>query len=224
MIFGYTRVSTDEQADGTSLDTQQRQITGVAMASNLDTQITWLSDAGVSGASDFFSRPAVATLDLVEGDIIICSALDRFSRDARDCLNAIHELKGKGVRLFLNGHGDVTDDANTTGRLMLEVMAAFAGHERRAIKERCNRGRQAKKAKQGHIGGSAPWGYCVIGEGKEARIEQLPIRARAVATMVALKHQGKSLRAIAEQVSSLYDLPTSHMAVKRALDGRGKPI
>ena len=224
MIYGYTRVSTEEQADGTSLDTQQRQITGVAMANDLDTEIIWLADAGISGSVEFFDRPAVATLDLQEGDIIICSALDRFSRDARDCLNAIHELKSLGIRLFLNGHGDVTDDANTTGRLMLEVMAAFAGHERRTIKERCARGRKAKKDAKGHIGGSAPWGYCVIGEGREARLEQLPIRARAVATMVAMKHQGKSLRVIAHQVQSLYDLPTSHMAVKRALDGRGKSL
>ena len=63
MIYGYTRVSTDEQAGGTSLQTQQRQITGVAMAADLTSDIVWLSDAGISGATDFFSRPAVATLD-----------------------------------------------------------------------------------------------------------------------------------------------------------------
>ena len=218
MIYGYTRVSTDEQADGTSLQTQQRQITGVAMANDLATDIVWLIDAGISGATDFFARPAVATLRLEPGDVIVCSHIDRFSRDARFCLNAIHELKEQGVRLILNGHGDVTDDANTTGRLMLEVMAAFAGHERRTIKERCNRGRNAKKEGNGHIGGSAPWCCKVVGEGREARVEALPQRERAIATMRELRASGLSLRDVAQVITALYDVPTSHMAVKRALD------
>ena len=224
MIYGYTRVSTEEQAGGTSLQTQQRQITGVAMAADLTSDIVWLSDAGISGATDFFSRPAVATLELGPGDIIICSALDRFSRDARDCLNAIHELKRQDIKLFLNGHGDVTDDANISGRLMLEVMAAFAGHERRTIKERCNRGRKAKKAAKGHIGGSAPWACVIIGEGREARVEPMPERGKAIAMMQILRAAGRSYREIAHHVSARYHLPTSHMAVKRALDGRGKPV
>ena len=42
MIYGYTRVSTDEQAGGTSLDTQKRQIAGVAMAADLSSVIDWL--------------------------------------------------------------------------------------------------------------------------------------------------------------------------------------
>ena len=213
MIYGYTRVSTDEQAEGTSLQTQQRQITGVAMANDLATDIVWLIDAGISGATDFFARPAVATLRLEPGDVIVCSHIDRFSRDAR-----IHELKEQGVRLILNGHGDVTDDANTTGRLMLEVMAAFAGHERRTIKERCNRGRNAKKEGNGHIGGSAPWCCKVVGEGREARVEALPQRERAIATMRELRASGLSLRDVAQVITALYDVSTSHMAVKRALD------
>ena len=107
---------------------------------------------------------------------------------------------------------------------MLEVMAAFAGHERRTIKERCNRGRKAKKAAKGHIGGSAPWACVIIGEGREARVEPLPERAAAIAMMQILRGAGRSYREIAHHVSARYHLPTSHMAVKRALDGRGKPV
>ena len=88
-------------------------------------------------------------------------------------LNAIHKLKELGVSLFLNGHGDVTDDANLTGRLMLEVMAAFAGHERRIIKDRCAKGRKAKRLAGGHIGGSAPYGFRIIGTGKDAQLQPL---------------------------------------------------
>ena len=221
MIYGYTRVSTEEQADGTSLGTQQRQITGVAMASDLSSEIEWLVDAGVSGATDFFSRPAVKEIDLQAGDIIICSNIDRFTRDARFCLNSIHELKRRKVSLFLNGHGDVTDDNNVAGRLMLEIMAAVAGHERRAINERCSRGRTTKKANGGHIGGSAPWGTMVIGKGKDAKIKDI-FREQAIARMVFLRTGNLSYREIAQIISRDYDEPISHMAVSRILNGQKK--
>jgi len=218
MIYGYTRVSTEEQADGTSLATQRTMIQGVALASQLPTDITYLADPGVSGSVPFFSRPAVATLDIQPGDIIICSALDRFSRDARDCLNTIHELKELGVRLFLNGHGDVTDEGNVTARLMLEIMAAFAGHERRVIKERTTRGRRAKRERGGFIGGEAPWGCAIQGEGKDAIVVELPQRREALGKMRELRDAGKSYRDIAQLISTQYNLATSHMKVKRALD------
>ncbi len=220
MIYGYTRVSTDEQAGGTSLDTQKRQIAGVAMAADLSSVIDWLVDAGVSGATNFFVRPAIEVLDLRAGDIIICAHIDRFSRDARYCLNAIHELKTRQIALYLNGHGDVTDDSNVSGRLMLEIMAAFAGHERRVTRERCSRGRTAKKANRGHIGGSAPWGARVIGTGRGARVEDKPFRADALAAMAMYRANGLSYRAIAELIERDYDEPTSHMAVSRILHAK----
>ena len=225
-IYGYTRVSSEEQIDGTSLETQRTMSVGVAMANELPTDnIEWLEDAAVSGGSAFFKRPAVATVELRQGDVIICAALDRFSRDARDCLNAIHQLQQLGPALFLNGHGDVTSEQNVTGRLMLEVMAAFAGHERRLIGARTTRGRRAKRRSGGFVGGTAQFGYRVEGEGKAARLVAEPWRKAAMADMRRWKDSGKSLRAIAALISERY-ASTSHMAVKRALDGRapGKPL
>ena len=216
-IYGYTRVSTDEQGDGTSLDTQRTMITGVAMSNALPTDITFIAEAGVSGGSAFFNRPAVSPINWQPGDVIICSALDRFSRDARDCLNAIHKLKELGVSLFLNGHGDVTDDANLTGRLMLEVMAAFAGHERRIIKDRCAKGRRAKRQAGGHIGGSAPYGFRIEGTGKDAQLQPLEWQEDAYRDMRSMHARGLSLRAIAKRLSDEYD-DVSHMSVSRALN------
>ena len=60
-IYGYTRVSTEEQPTNTSLDSQRSMIEGTAKANQLpDDDITWLEDAGISGAKDFMARPAVA--------------------------------------------------------------------------------------------------------------------------------------------------------------------
>lgn len=217
MIYGYTRVSTEEQADGTSLGTQAEIIAGKYEVDE------WLEDAGVSGTTYFFDRPSMHGVQLEPGDQIVCYDPSRFSRDHFHGERALHQLTKLDVQVTTVQLGDM-NKTNACQRGASRVMSVVADIYREEMLEKCNIGRKAKKERGGHIGGSAPWGYCVIGEGREARLEQLPIRARAVATMVAMKHQGKSLRAIAHQVQSLYDLPTSHMAVKRALDGRGKPL
>ena len=49
-IYGYIRVSTEDQIDNTSLETQKSMIEGVAKANQLpDNKIVWLEDGGISG-------------------------------------------------------------------------------------------------------------------------------------------------------------------------------
>ena len=131
--YAYIRVSTAEQVDNSSMQEQRRQCKGNAITHGLYLS-NFIEDAAVSGAVPFFERIEAKGVSLEPGDVVIVSKLDRFSRDAADALNTIKTLKDMGVKLIINGHGDVTDDSNIMARLMLEVMAVFAGHERRVIK------------------------------------------------------------------------------------------
>ena len=212
--YGYVRVSTTEQVDGTSLDEQRRQIAGNALTHGLEVD-HWIEDGGVSGADPFFDRLGHHGVALERGDTVIVAKLDRFSRDARDALNTVHEFKQLGAKLIINGQGDVTDETNLIGQLMLEVMAAFAGHERRTIKARQRDGQAAKRAKGGHIGGSAPFGYTVVGQGRAARLEPIPELQPALNEVRRLRAAGTSLRAISAHVESTYGVKISHEAVRR---------
>lgn len=213
--YGYLRVSTEEQVAGTSLDEQRRQIQGTAMATGLSID-QWIEDGGVSGASPFFDRLGQHGVRLMPGDSIVFAKLDRFSRDIRDALNTIHELKSLRVRLIINGQGDVTDVNNAQARLMLHVMAAFADFERSSIKERQKLGQKAKRARGGHIGGSAPFGYRIEGQGKAAVLVPIPELQPALADIRRLRGEGVSLRAIAKHIESTYGHPISHEGVRRA--------
>lgn len=213
--YGYIRVSTEEQADGTSLDEQRRQIAGNAMSHDLAVD-RFIEDAGASGADPFFERIGVHGIVLNPGDTIIVAKLDRFSRDAADALQSIRELGKRRVRLIINGHGDVMDESNVTGRLMLEIMAVFAGHERRIIKARQKEGQKAKRARGGHIGGSAPFGYRVVGQGKAATLEPIPEQQQALSEIRTMRAENVSLRKIAEHVRTTYGFDISHEGVRRA--------
>ena len=234
-IYGYTRVSTEEQATNTSLDSQRSMIEGTAKANQLpDDGITWLEDAGVSGAKDFMARPAVAKTIFRAGDIIIFASLDRFSRDTKNCLQTIDDLKDRGVRLIVNGHGDVTDDSNIYGKLMREILMCFASHEREVIRDRVTRGLRAKKRRGGYCGGAVPWLMKKIGTGREAYLvedseEMAKIfdcnwhnaspRTFLLYTMAGKrKMKGWSSRRIADWVWDRYGIEISHVAVIKLTD------
>ena len=213
--YAYMRVSTTEQADGTSLDDQKRQCKGLAMTHNLTIE-GFLNDPGVSGAELFFDRMARHGVKLKSGDVVIVAKLDRFSRDAADALHTIKQLGQMGVRLIINGHGDVTDETNVSGRLMLEVMAVFAGHERRVIKARQRDGQAAKRSKGGHIGGSAPFGYRVEGRGHGAKLVEVPEQQQAIVKAKGLRDAGLSLRAISRELA-VDGVKVSYEALRRVL-------
>jgi len=215
-VYAYMRVSTTEQADGTSLANQKRECKGNAMTHALYIE-RYIQDGGVSGVVPFFERLQHHGIKLAKGDVVIVSKLDRFTRDARDALNTIHEFKRVGARLIINGNGDVTDDSNVTARLMLEIMAVFAGHERRVIKERQKTGQAAKRAAGGHIGGSAKFGYVIEGVGKDARLVEDPVQQAALREAVLLRDGGMSFRQIAQELQGKHGVKVSHEAVRKAL-------
>jgi len=93
-IYFYGRCSADENFDkGSSIDTQLSKCVAYGVIKNLtiDKEIT----ESISGTVQFNSRPLGLELmsDLKRGDHIICSALDRFSRNTLDLLQTIEKFK-----------------------------------------------------------------------------------------------------------------------------------
>lgn len=215
-VYAYMRVSTQEQIDGTSLANQKRECKGLAMTHARYIDI-YLEDGGVSGADSFFDRLARHDVKLKSGDVVIVAKLDRFSRDVVDALQTIRALQDMGVKLIINGHGDVTDDSNVMARLMLEVMAVFAGHERRVIKERQKVGQANKRAAGGHIGGNAPFGYDIVGRGKNAKLVPNEQQQEALAMARGMREQGYSFRKISELLESSTGIKVSYEALRKAL-------
>jgi putative DNA-invertase from lambdoid prophage Rac len=76
--YGYIRVSTAEQAEGSSLEEQKRRIGGLAAAADLTLDLCF-EDVGVSGSVPLANRPAGLRLcaGLQAGDSIIAAKLDR---------------------------------------------------------------------------------------------------------------------------------------------------
>jgi DNA invertase Pin-like site-specific DNA recombinase len=217
-VYGYVRVSTTEQVDNTSMQEQKRQISGNALTHNLVID-QFIEDGGVSGADPFFARLQANGVTLQQGDTVIVAKLDRFSRDLLDALQSIKKCKELGVKLIINGHGDVTDSSNIYAQLMLEILCSFAGHERRVLKERQKQGQAAKRKAGGHLGGSAKFGYRIEGSGQSATLVAKPEEQAALKYAKEMRATGISFRAISNILKTSHGVIVSHEAIRRALQG-----
>lgn len=219
MIYGYARVSTLEQVEGTSLETQERRVraTALYLGEELDRMFV---DAGVSGSMPLDQRTAGGSLicAVKSGDTVIASKLDRMFRSAADALNTLTWFRENGVKLILCDMGMEPVTENGVAKLMFSVLAAMAEFERERIRERTVDGKKAKRASGGHIGGKPGFGYMVIGSGKNSRIVADPALARALNELRRCWMAGTSLRGAVKYLSSNCGVRVSFNQVHRAYE------
>jgi len=167
----YLRVSTDEQRERQSIDTQRAEVERFCAAHGLAIGKVYADD-GVSGTIPFDHRPEGRQLfqdaRLKKFDQLLVYKLDRVGRDAIIILETVAELAKCGVRVVSITQ---TCDAETSdGKLMLTIHSAFAAHEREVIRERSIAGTNRVAQTGAWLGGIVPYGYRKVGEKARAHL------------------------------------------------------
>lgn len=158
--FLYSRVSTEMQVEGYSLEAQKNCLKKFAEREEMQI-VDYYEDAGKSGKS-IEGRPAFKKMlsDIESGqsvDYILVYKLSRFGRNAADILNSLELIQTYDVNLICIEEG--IDSSQTSGKLLISVLSAVAEIERENILEQTMNGRR-EKARQGlWNGGPAPYGY-----------------------------------------------------------------
>src|SRR6516162_8695462 len=138
MLIGYARVSTSEQ------DTA--------------TQVAALKSAGCErifrekASGGRWDRPEMHKLldQLRKSDVLVVWKLDRLSRSLRDVLNVMERLnEAEAGFLSLTEAIDTTTPA---GRMMMQMVGAFAEFERAMLRERTKAGLDMAR-REGRVGG-----------------------------------------------------------------------
>jgi putative DNA-invertase from lambdoid prophage Rac len=206
-VYGYCRVSTFEQGnDGRSLDVQRQQITGYAMMKGWQVAKCFV-DAGVSGSVPLADRPEGQRLlaELSRGDVVVTAKLDRAFRSAADALGTLEQMKEDGVGLhMIDLGGDVC--GNGISKLVFTILSAVAENERDRIRERVREAKRHRAAQQLYNGGRRPFGFDVVGEGKERSLVPNEPEQRALRHAQAMRKAGATLRAIAAELAQDYGI------------------
>jgi len=141
MLIGYARVSTSEQETAA--------------------QVAALKAAGCEriyrerASGGRWDRPELHRLldQLRKGDVLVVWKLDRLSRSLRDVLTIMERLAE--AKAGFRSLTEAIDTTTAAGRMMMQMVGAFAEFERAMLRERTKAGLDAAR-KDGRIGGRRP--------------------------------------------------------------------
>ena len=195
-VIAYVRVSTEQQADmGNSLEAQAAKLDAYAKVHELCILRTEV-DAGVSAKS--LERPALqaalAALESGEADGILVVKLDRLTRSVRDLCDLVDTY-------FQDKHlmsvSESVDTSTASGRLVLNILATVSQWEREAAAERTAAVMAHMKVMGKFTGGWPPFGFFADEDGN---LQENTAEQAIVASVRALKAEGRSIRSIARTV------------------------
>lgn len=154
-VFSYVRVSSDEQAEGGSLDEQRRVIRDFCerRGHTIVGEIEDVQTAAKSGRQPF--GWIVKELRKGKGDGVVFHKVDRSSRNYRDWLT-ISDLMDEGLYIAFAAEGLESNDAS--GRFTMDILAATAVHYIRNLKGEIKKGLRGR-IMQGLWPWRAPLGY-----------------------------------------------------------------
>ncbi len=158
----YIRVSTQEQVENYSIESQQERIEAYCKSKGWTIYDTYI-DPGFSGSNT--DRPALQRMisELPNINVVVVYKLDRLSRSQKDTLDLIEEHFLKNNVEFVS-ITETLDTSTPFGKAMIGILSVFAQLERETIAERMRMG-QIKRAENGYrtAGGDYdPAGYARI--------------------------------------------------------------
>lgn len=141
-LAGYTRVSTSNQVEGTSLQTQEDNIRLYCKMHEHEL-VHIFSDKGLSGKAGTHRPQYENMLKRLESDRgvegVIIYSLSRLGRSTAEVIAFVHHLSGEGrVLISIKENFDMT---TKEGRMLFSMMASFNEYERELIAERVAEGR-----------------------------------------------------------------------------------
>ena len=197
-VYFYGRCSADENFEkGSSIETQLSKCKSYADLKDLtiDKEIT----ESISGTVKFNNRPLGLEVmnDLKRGDHIICSALDRFSRNTLDLLQVIEKFKRLKVSLHFTEFGEVTG-SDAMGSVFVKLLSVFAEFYSKQCSEKQKATKDRLKSQGKFFGGKKPFGYDVDQNNYLIPCEK---EQQVIRDMQLMRKQGTSYQKVADQIT-----------------------
>lgn len=165
LVGGYIRVSTERQVEGYSIEGHITQIEQYCQFNGYEL-VDIYADRGISGKS--MNRPELQRMlnDAKNGklDCVMVYKTNRLARNTSDLLTIVEELHRQNVEFF--SLSERMEVKNSTGKLMLQILASFSEFERNTILENIYTG-QRQRALEGYYQGNLPLGYNNIPDNKK---------------------------------------------------------
>ena len=197
--IAYIRVSHVESLNGTSLEVQEKRCKAFAELNSFT--IDKVYSEVVSGGVEFRKRPVFQKVlsELKTGSKLVCSRLDRLSRQVIDTLQLVEDFKKERKEICLCDVGNIHKDG--VSKIFVTILASLAEVERANISERIKASKKIAKQDRKYLGGFVEFGFKVdenkklVPDDKEFSVLQ---------SMVNLRRSGLGYRKISDEIKNKF--------------------
>lgn len=229
-VLGYARVSSEEQAKGTSLQDQQAAIASYAERQGFRvTQFFVEAESGIREKTERREQMQALMRDVRAGDLVLVDKIDRWSRDPEFTYSSVRKILTCGASFY--AVGEALDPSTSEGDSAMGFRILFAREEHKRIRQRMVGTRHALRDKGYWCEGVVPFGYRRNREAKG--LERLvlvidPAEADTVRRAFRLAIRGRSYGEIRETLGLTRDVMKSMLRrrfyVGEITDSRGNWI
>jgi site-specific DNA recombinase len=201
-VLAYARVSSTQQDErGTSLEAQQEEFDRYCATSGYPKPRVYIEVEG-GGQEKLEKRLELHRLlaDVRDGDLVLCSKQDRWSRYTLFYLQSVEQIISRGARFF--SIAERFDPSTPEGKFAAATMANVAELEHARIRDRTVGARRRLRAMGKFVEGAVPFGYRA--ERTERTIAIDDAKAAIVRRMFAMCIAGKSTREISAALENSY--------------------
>lgn len=216
--IGYIRVSSDKQVkEGQGLEVQEKAIKKYCDENNINL-VALFADEGISGAEDLEKRLGLGkALNLIKDgpekiDMIIVQKWDRMARDTILLGYLEFELRKANCQIVATDQEFKNDPM---GRLMKDIIAAFASFEKKMINTRTSSGKKNKIEKRLFTGGKIPLGYKIV---NRDHLEIDETKSPIVEFIFRSRLENYSLRQIANLILQKFNFKIGYATIKYILN------
>lgn len=182
----YARKSTDPDATNRSLELQAETTAALCTASGY-TVVERLSEV-VSAYSRNAKRMEYERLmNLIEAeavDVVVAVALDRLGRRVAETARLMEACRDHHVLIHTHRDG-LLDPTDPSRGFIVNIYGAIAEQEAATTSARIRADKRARADEGGWVGGTTPYGYKSVREGKYARLIVDPNEGEILKTMIA---------------------------------------
>lgn len=196
-VVTYLRVSTANQIDNTSIETQREKIKLYCKLNDIQI-VKEFKDEAISAKHEHTREDYQKLIKFIADkenkiDAIMVYKSDRIHRSLRNLMNMISYLQGLGIDFI-----SITEQFDTStaqGMLFLQMLGSFSEFERKIIAERTKGGRMANHKKKLSSGGRPPFGYRM----KDKKLVINEEEAEIVRKIFKLRIKGYTLQSIGDK-------------------------
>jgi site-specific DNA recombinase len=204
----YARVSTEEQKEGKTIESQVKDLRGYAKDKSYEI-VSEHFDDGWTGS--ILERPELDKLrdEAKNGkfEAVLIHHPDRLSRVQLHQLLLLDEFERENIKAFFYKLPEFSEQSEEGRVVNKSVWSMVSELERLRIRERTRRGKRNKAEKGIVVGHKAPYGYryikATVGSREGGRYVINPSEAKAVKIIFSLAKQGSSMRDIVRKLAEL---------------------